>query len=320
MAAYTLRQLRYFAATVDHGSVAVASRHLQIAEPSISAAIKSLEESFGVRLFIRHHAQRMSLTPTGARFFRQTRDLLDRAYAFEQNALADNDVVSGKVDMGCFETAAPMHLPRILATFKARYPAIKVCVADGDQHDLLRGLDAGRFDMAMMFRHGLDQDIATEPLAGTQPPHVLLPTGHGLAAQATVSLFDLVHEPMILLDVPPSRDYFLQVFEEHGLHPQIAYSSPSMEMVRGMVGEGFGFALLVTRPEANRSYDGQPLVTRPLAEPVTGSELVMAWRQRVPLTMPAKLFLAHCKQVMGGAGVEASIQLLEKPATPSLGG
>lgn len=63
MASYTLRQLKYFVTTVECGSVAEASRKLYIAQPSISTAVKGLEESFGVQLFIRHHAQGVSLTP-----------------------------------------------------------------------------------------------------------------------------------------------------------------------------------------------------------------------------------------------------------------
>ncbi|MBB3259937.1 DNA-binding transcriptional LysR family regulator [Paraburkholderia bannensis] len=56
MAFYTLRQLKYFVTTVDAGSVAEASRQLHIAQPSISSAIKGLEESFNIKLFIHHHA------------------------------------------------------------------------------------------------------------------------------------------------------------------------------------------------------------------------------------------------------------------------
>lgn len=66
MAAYNLRQLKYFVTTAECGSVAEASRKLYIAQPSVSTAIKHLEESFGVQLFIRHHAQGVSLTPSGA--------------------------------------------------------------------------------------------------------------------------------------------------------------------------------------------------------------------------------------------------------------
>ena len=67
VAAYNLRQLKYFITTVECGSVAEASRKLYIAQPSISTAIKGLEDSFGVQLLIRHHAQGVSLTPSGAR-------------------------------------------------------------------------------------------------------------------------------------------------------------------------------------------------------------------------------------------------------------
>ncbi len=74
MASYTLRQLKYFVTTVECGSVAEASRKLYIAQPSISTAVKGLEESFGVQLFIRHHAQGVSLTPAGARFYRKAQD------------------------------------------------------------------------------------------------------------------------------------------------------------------------------------------------------------------------------------------------------
>ena len=306
MAAYTLRQLRYFVTTVECGSVAEASRQLQIAQPSISAAIKGLEDSFDVQLFIRHQAHGMSLTPTGARFFRQAQDLLRQAYEFEQNALADNDVISGKVDVGCYETSAPLHLPRILATFAQQYPGVTVRVHDGEQHELLTGLGAGRFDLAILFNHDLDEVIEVESLGPPMQPHVLLPEGHPLSHDLVVSLYDLVNEPMIQLDVQPSRDYFRKVFEERGLEPHVAYRSPSIEMVRGLVGQGFGFSLLVTRPYGDRTYDGKKLVTRPLAEEVSGSELVMAWHQRNHLTRPARLFLDHCKAVLAEREVAAT--------------
>lgn len=79
MAAYNLRQLKYFITTVECGSVAEASRKLYIAQPSISTAIKGLEDSFGVQLLIRHHAQGVSLTPSGARFYRKAQELLRMA-------------------------------------------------------------------------------------------------------------------------------------------------------------------------------------------------------------------------------------------------
>ena len=269
MAAYTLRQLKYFVTTVEAGSVAEASRQLYIAQPSISTAIKSLEESFGVQLFIRHHAQGVSLTPSGKRFYAKTKSLLQMAHEFEQNALADNDTVAGQIDIGCFETVAPLYLPRLIA---------------------------GTFDLAFLYDHDLDGTIEAEPLMPPQKPYVLLPENHRFAGQAQVSLRDLCPEPMILLDVAPSRTYFVSLFNEMGLAPNIVFSSPSIEMVRGMVGQGFGFSLLVTRPHSEYTYDGQRLAMLDIAEPVALSGLAAAWLKRVQLTKPAQLFVEFCRE------------------------
>src|SRR5690606_17960358 len=150
MATYTLRQLKYFVTTVECGSVAEASRKLYIAQPSISTAIKGLEDSFGLQLFIRHHAQRVSLTPGGARFYKKAQELLRMAREFEQNALADNDVVAGQIDIGCFETVAPLYLPRLIAGFNERHPGVEIRLRDGEQQELVQGLTAGRFDLAIL--------------------------------------------------------------------------------------------------------------------------------------------------------------------------
>ncbi|HBX56296.1 MAG TPA: LysR family transcriptional regulator, partial [Pseudomonas sp.] len=273
MAAYTLRQLKYFVTTVEAGSVAEASRKLYIAQPSISTAIKGLEESFGVQLFIRHHAQGVSLTPSGARFYRKAQELLRMAHEFEQNALADNDIVAGQIDIGCFETVAPLYLPQLIAGFREQYPGVDIRIRDGDQQELVQGLTAGTFDLAFLYDHDLDNTIATEPLMPPQKPYALLPDGHRFAAQAQVSLRDLCLEPMILLDVLPSRTYFVSVFSELGLSPHIVFSSPSIEMVRGMVGQGFGFSLLVTRPHSECTYDGKKVVMVEIAEAVATSGL-----------------------------------------------
>ncbi|MBT0726893.1 LysR family transcriptional regulator [Rosenbergiella australiborealis] len=294
MANFTLRQLKYFVTTVECGSVAEASRQLFIAQPSISTAIKGLEESFGVTLFIRHHAQGVTLTPSGARFYHKALKLIRTAHEFEQNALADNNIVSGKIEIGCFETVAPLILPKLLRGFKALYPGVEITVRDGEQHELVKGLIAGNYDLVLLYQHQLDATIDTTALLAPQAPYVLLPADHPLAKHDTVSLKALAELPMILLDVLPSRHYFVSLFTQAGLVPNIVFSSPSIEMVRGMVGQGFGFAFLVTRPHGDTTYDGQKLVTIRLKDVVEGSGLVAAWLKRNPLTTPAELFKQYC--------------------------
>ena len=183
--------------------------------------------------------------------------------------------------------------PVLRAANKA-YPDIRL--RDGEQQDLIQGLTAGTFDLAFLYDHDLDGTIESEPLMPPQKPYVLLPENHRFAGQAQVSLRDLCPEPMILLDVAPSRTYFVSLFNEMGLAPNIVFSSPSIEMVRGMVGQGFGFSLLVTRPHSEYTYDGQRLAMLDIAEPVALSGLAAAWLKRVQLTKPAQLFVEFCRE------------------------
>ncbi len=295
MANYTIRQLKYFVVTVECNSMIEAARKLYIAPPSISTAIKSLEDSFGIQLFIRHHAQGVSLTPSGTRFYAEAQKLLRMAYEFEQNMLADNEMVAGQIDIGCFETVAPLILPKLIRDFKVLYPSVNIMIDDGDQNELVQGLTTGHFDLVLLYNHGLDSRILTEALVAPRKPYVLLPMNHRLAQQTQVSLTDLAIEPMILLDVLPSRDYFVNLFIQAGITPNVVFRSPSIEMVRGMVGQGFGFAILITRPHSQYSYDGQPLVMIELKDEVEGSGLVAAWLTHNRLTKPAQLFIEFCK-------------------------
>jgi DNA-binding transcriptional LysR family regulator len=100
---------------------------------------------------------------------------------------------------------------------------------------------------------------------------------------------------MILLDVQPSRTYFVSLFEELGLTPHIEFSSPSIEMVRAW-SVRVSVSILVTRPHSECTYDGKKVVCVDIVEDVTGSGLVAAWLKRGQLTKPAQLFADYCRE------------------------
>ena len=294
---FTLKQLKYFIAVVECQSIAEASRQQHIAQPSISIAIKTLEEMFDQQFFIRHHAQGVSITPSGQRFYEKAKELLQLAWQFEQNSRADNDMVSGTVSVGCFETAAPLYLPRLIAGFKKLYPEITINIHDGEQHEIAHGLHRGRFDLAFLYDLELDDAISKEYLNAPEKPYALLPADHPLAAQGEVSLAELSSEPMILLDVIPSKNYFINLFKARGYEPHIAYSSPSIEMVRCMVGQGLGFSILVTRPVLPVTYDGQTVACVEITDEMKASQLAMTWLFNSEPTRPARLFMEYCRSV-----------------------
>jgi DNA-binding transcriptional LysR family regulator len=123
---------------------------------------------------------------------------------------------------------------------------------------------------------------------------VLLPDGHRLARRPRVSLKQLEGEPFILLDVSPSRSFFMAVFRAAGIEPNVAFTSPSIEMVRGLVGKKRGYSVLVTRFPSDRTYDGERVVMRPLSEPTLPGELCLARLGRLRPTRLMQTFSDYC--------------------------
>jgi DNA-binding transcriptional LysR family regulator len=181
----------------------------------------------------------------------------------------------------------------MIAQLAAAHPQFDIELLEGDQQYVLGSLRGGEVELAVLYDVGLPDDIATLACAELDT-HVLLPQDHRLAAQAQIGLEDLAAQPLILLDVVPSREAVLALFRERGLAPLVGYRTTSLEMVRGMVANGLGYSLLGTRPAHDASYDGRRLVTRPLSGAAAPSRLVLAHRAGQPLSAAALACAQHC--------------------------
>jgi DNA-binding transcriptional LysR family regulator len=227
----------------------------------------------------------------------------NRAYGvpqrFHQRPVTDPGAVGGALALGCFQTFAPYIVPALVARLTKMHPGIALTLVESDQTHLVASLRRGDTDVALLYDFGLGEDIRVEPLAELTP-YVLLPDGHPLLGEAAVELEALVQESLILLDVVPSRDYFLSLFRERGLEPHVGYRTSSFEMVRGLVGHGLGYSILATKPANNMSYDGRAVVARPLSRAVTNSRLVLATIAARPMTPAAEAFAGHCRSFFHG--------------------
>ncbi|MGI9372036.1 MAG: LysR family transcriptional regulator [Hyphomicrobiales bacterium] len=293
MPRYTLRQLEYFVTAAEAGSVAGAASKLNVSQPSISTAIAKLEDMLGVQVFMRHHAAGISLTPAGARLIAEARNLLRHSEEFERQAQRAGGEIAGTLKLASFTTLGPAILPGIISGFADLYPDVMLDVSEATQDDLIEGLRQSRFEQAIIYAVDLPDDIDAVSLAEIAP-YVLLPQDHHLAKNETIELNALVEEDFILLDVPPSRDFFLGLFETAGLTPKVAFTSPSIELVRGLVGRGLGYSLLVTRPHGDMTYDGQKLVGRPIAGNPEPGRIALARSQHLRKTRLMVAFEEFC--------------------------
>lgn len=293
MLRYTLRQVEYAISALDTGSIAGASERLGVAQPTLSAAIAKLEDQLGMQLFIRHHAQGVSATAQSQAFFAEARNLINLARDIERTSRSTGVDVEGTLALGSFTTIASAFAPKLIASFTAAHRKASIRLDEGAQDDLIDGLRTGRFEACLLYAIDLPDDIAATPLASIAP-HVLLPASHPCAKRKKVALQSLAKEPFILLDVAPSRTYFQRVLKQAGVTPSIAFSSPSLEVVRGLVGQGLGYSVLITRPFGDHTYSGERLAAVPISEVVEKGIVALATLRQMRKTKLVSAFTEHC--------------------------
>ena len=291
---FTLRQLEYFVAVGECGSIAQAAERLNISSPSISTAVSQLEAEFGLQLFVRRHAHGLALTQAGARFLEQARDLLSRAASL--NGLA-NDItgtVRGPLNVGCLVTFAQIVLPRVRRGFVDRYPEVEFRQFERDQAEIFEALRSARLDVALTYDLNIPDDLTFVPLMDL-PPFAMLGDGHPLAGWASVTPAELAGHPMVLLDLPMSADYFLSFFSEAGVSPRIVERTRDMAVMRSLVANGFGYSVANIRPRDELSPDGQRLRFVPLVGPVRTLSLGLLLAEGARNVRTIRAFVEHAE-------------------------
>lgn len=299
---FTLRQLEYFVAAADAGSVTDAAQNIPVAQSSVSSAIAQLEAALGVQLLIRHHAQGISPTPEGRQFLARARALLRDADELERFASELTAELSGTLHLGCLVTLAPLVTPRLGQGFRNRHPAVSLDMVEAGQGELVAGLRSGRLSVALTYDLDLSAGLAFAPLASL-PPYAVFAADHPLAAQASVTMAELAQQPLVLLDLPHSRDYFRALFAAAGVEPAIAHRSVHPEVIRTMVANDFGYTIINARPHVDVALDGRPLVTRPIDGAPRPMILGLARLESLRPTRLVEAFEQHCRAAIAAGTV-----------------
>jgi flavin reductase (DIM6/NTAB) family NADH-FMN oxidoreductase RutF len=226
----------------------------------------------------------------------------NRAYGvprrFHQRRSPRGGGMAGHLAVGCYQVFAPYIVPVLISRLTKLHPEIELTLVEADQEHLVASLRRSDTDVALLFDHGLGEELEIERLAELSP-YVLFAEGHPLAARPAIAITDLVEESLVMLDVEPTRNYVLSLFRDAGVEPEVAFHSRSLEMVRGFVGHGLGYSILATKPANNMTYDGRPLVARPLTPSPKNSGLVLATLKGRTSSPIAREFAEHCRVFFG---------------------
>lgn len=290
---YSLRQLHYFIAVAEAGTVSGASERLRVSASALSLALTELERALRVQLCIRRKAHGVTLTASGTQLLRHARALLRQAHELETDIANPEGELSGLLSVGCFQGLAPVMLPRLLQGFGERHPRVTIDFEEGDQNWLQQRLLDGKLDLVVVYDVALQPTIQGIELSRMRP-HIMLPATHRLADQPRVALHDLADEPMVLLQEPPSADHGLGLCHQAGIAPIVRYRARNGETARALVGRGLGWAVIVSRRPDSRTYEGLPVVHREIAElPDVVVSVVIAWPRDTRLSRRAQEFVRY---------------------------
>ena len=289
--AFTLRQLQFFVAAAEAGSVSGAARALSISQSSVTEAIRGLEDDLGVGLFDRQ-ARGIVLTHKGTAFLRHARQILADV-ATARTAFQDEDEApAGRLSLGVTSLVAGYVLSDILARYRRAFPRIELNVVEDNGDYLQHLLIGGELDVAVLLTSSVRDRLAlnVETLL-VSPYRLWMPLGHALAQQETITLEELAGQPLIQLMVDEIEESTRRLTVALPVKPQITFRTRSVEAVRSLVATGAGLAILPSLVYRPWSLEGDRIEIRDVSGDLPTVQVGLAWRKGAPLSAPAHNFV-----------------------------
>lgn len=301
----SLRAMRYVQAAMRLGSISAAAEHLNVAPSAVATALGQAEDAFGVVLATRARAKGLSPTLAGRDVQRRIDDLLDRYDLMMSEVLNLQSDISGTLSIGYNAPMAPAFLPALATDLCAQHPGITFSFHDGDNTSVRNGLMSGQYDAILFVEELPSAQIETLPLIFA-PTYCLCPADHPIAAQSVVSVARILQEPLVLLDRPAARAYYLELIEQVGAEYRIVAHANSTEMVRSLVAARAGVSLLSMRPGDAPAYSGGQTRCVPLDGPRHGVTLSLGFAPG-PKRRLLRVFVDKCRDFFDG---DASANLI----------
>jgi LysR family hydrogen peroxide-inducible transcriptional activator len=280
----TLTELKYIVAVARQKHFGHAAEACFVAQPTLSVAIKKLEDELGVVIFERGGTE-ISMTPLGTQIVAQAERVLEQTAAIKEIAKQNKDPLAGPFRLGIIYTVAPYLLPPLVKNMIEQVPQMPLVLQENFTVRLIELLRQGELDAAIMALPFADQGLMVQPLYD-EPFVVALPKHHQWANRASISSQDLKSETMLLLGNGHCfRDQVLEVcpemsrFSTTGDGIARTFEGSSLETIRHMVASGIGITVL---PQASvpdmQAKDGM-LRYVPFSAPAPARRVVIAWRK-----------------------------------------
>jgi LysR family hydrogen peroxide-inducible transcriptional activator len=278
---FSLRQLQYAVAVADALSFRRAAERCHVSQPSLSAQLAQLEDAVGVRLFERDR-RRVLLTSAGKILIDRMRRVLLEADDLVEAGKRAGDPLAGTLRLGVIPTISPYLLPSLTPRLRAEFPRLALVWVEDRTADLVRSLETGTLDAALLALEADIGDVEHEVIA-TDPFVLVAAPGHPLARKAGPAHPSELRDAGVLLldDGHCFRDQALEICGRAKAH-ELEFRATSLSTLVQMVAGGAGVTLL---PELSVPTELQraDLRVRPFAGVAPHRTIALIWRRRSPL-------------------------------------
>jgi len=313
----TLSELRYIVAVARERHFGHAAESCFVSQPTLSVAVKKLEEELGVGLFERGQGE-VSMTPAGERIVKQAQRVLEEAGVIRELASRSKDQLADPLRIGAIYTVGPYLFPHLVPVLAQRAKGMSLIISENYTQVLSDQLKRGDLDVIVISYPFDEPGIQTRPLYD-EGFSVLLPQQHPLTSQATIRPEQLQTESVLLLGHGHCfRDQVLSICPdcqqknpaEGGLRRNL--EGGSLETIRYMVASGMGVSVLPDTAIGLNHLPWDLLVAKPLQAKGSHRRVALAWRKSFPRPEAINLLWESIRQCnLPGIDLVEEPQLVE---------
>ncbi|PAU77312.1 hydrogen peroxide-inducible genes activator [Halomonas salipaludis] len=282
----TLTELRYIVTLAQERHFGRAAERCFVSQPTLSVAVKKLEEELGVALFERSKST-VQVTPLGERIVEQAQRVLEQSSVIKELANAGKDQLASPLRLGAIYTIGPYLFPYLVPELARIAPQMPLYIEEGFTATLRRKLRSGELDAIIVALPFTESDVLTKSLYD-EHFEVLMPADHAWAAKATIDKEDLLEERLLLLGEGHCfRDQILETCPaiSHQLNSPsntLTAEGGSLETIRHMVASKLGITVLPQSAIGTGHYESGVLTSRPFTPEAPSRTVAIAWRASFP--------------------------------------
>lgn len=290
-----LRVLRYFLTVVREESINRAAEVLHITQPTLSRQLSQLEEETGVKLFHRG-ARKITLTNEGILLRRRAEEILSLADRTKRELTEQEELVEGRIVIGCGELAAMQVLSEAIEAFHKKYPLVSYDIFTATADLVKEQMEKGLVDIGVLLEPVDMEKFDFIRLAGRERWVVLMRPDDPLAKKEAVSAKDLKNMPLILPMRTNVQNELSNWLGDSFQSAKVLFTSNLCTNGALMVQRGLAYSIVIEG--AVPFWDKEKIAYRPLY-PELKANSVLAWKKQQPFTLAADRLIEHLKYFPG---------------------